>query len=155
MITKEYITELINEKLKGTDFFLVEVKVLPGNKIEVFIDGDKGVAISDCVELSRYIEKSLDKDALDFSLDVSSPGATAPLRLSRQYHKHIGRDIEISLNNGKTHAGKLLQINEGNQIVIETVKRENKPIGKGKITVSKTESFSLSNIKESKVKLKF
>ena len=33
MITKEQIAELANEKLQGTDLFLVDIKVLPSNKI--------------------------------------------------------------------------------------------------------------------------
>lgn len=155
MILKERIIELINEKINGTHLFLIDAKVLPGNRIEVFIDGDNGLGINDCVDLSRHIEKSLDREVEDFSLEVSSPGATLPLKLSRQYIKHIGRDFELKLNDGSTLTGTLIEIGTNGDLVIETTTREPKPIGKGKINVTRTHNIQLQNIKESKIKLKF
>jgi ribosome maturation factor RimP len=155
MILKEQIIDLINEKINGTHLFLIDVKVLPGNRIEVFIDGDNGLGISDCVDLSRYIEKSLDREVEDFSLEVSSPGATQPLKLSRQYIKHIGRDLELKLNDGSTLTGTLKEIATNGDLTLETTTREPKPIGKGKINVTRTHNIELQNIKESKIKLKF
>ena len=68
MIAKGQIIDIINEKINGTHLFLVGLKVLPGNRIEVFIDGDNGLGINDCVDISRHIEKSLNRDVEDFSL---------------------------------------------------------------------------------------
>jgi ribosome maturation factor RimP len=155
MILKEQIITLVNQKINGTHLFLVDTKVLPGNRIEVFIDGDNGLGINDCVDLSRYIEKSLDRDVEDFSLEVSSPGATLPLKLSRQYIKHIGRDVELKLTDGTLITGTLNEIGKDGGLILTTVTRENKPIGKGKINVTRTHNIQLQNIKESKVKLKF
>lgn len=155
MITKEQIIELANQKINGTHLFLVDVKVLPGNKIEVFVDGDNGMGINECVEISRHIEGSLDREAEDFSLVVSSPDATKPIKLGRQYLKHIGREFDFVLLNGETFAGKLLEATPEGDLTIETTSRENKPIGKGKITVTKQQHIQLSNIKESTIKLKF
>jgi ribosome maturation factor RimP len=155
MITKQQIEQLAEEKLKGSSFFIVDVKVLPGNRIEVYVDGENGIGIKDCVELSRYIEKSLDREAEDFSLEVSSPGATTPLKIGRQYLKHIGRDLEVTLNNGEKIEGTLVETDGKEELVLETTSRENKPIGKGKITVTRTHKIRLPEIKESKIKLKF
>lgn len=155
MIHKEQILQLANEKLQGTSLFLVDVKVKPGNKIEVFIDGDNGIGITDCVALSRHIESCLNRDVEDFSLEVSSPDATKPIISGRQYLKHIGREFEVLLNDGNKLTGKLTAVEPEKQISIETVTRENKPIGKGKINVAKTHQIQLNNIKESKIKLKF
>jgi ribosome maturation factor RimP len=155
MILKEQIIGLINEKIDGTHLFLIDVKVLPGNRIEVFIDGDNGLGINDCVDLSRHIEKSLDREVEDFSLEVSSPGATQPLKLSRQYIKHIGRDLELKLNDGSQISGTLKEIGTNGDLTLETTTREPKPIGKGKINVTRTHNIQLQNIKESKIKLKF
>lgn len=155
MIHKERIIELINEKINGTHLFLIDVKVLPGNKIEVYVDGDNGLGINDCVDLSRHIEKSLDREVEDFSLEVSSPGATQPLKLSRQYIKHVGRDFELKLNDGTTVNGTLTEIGTNGELTLETTTREPKPIGKGKTNVTRTHNIQLQNIKESKIKLKF
>ncbi len=155
MIVKGQIIEIINEKINGTHLFLVDLKILPGNRIEVFIDGDNGVGINECVDLSRHIEKSLDRDVEDFSLEVSSPGATIPLKLSRQYIKHIGRDVELKLTDGTSITGTLIEVGKDGGLTLTTISRENKPIGKGKINVTRTHNIQLQNIKESKVKLKF
>jgi len=42
-----------------------------------------------------------------------------------------------------------------NELVIKYSARENKPIGKGKVTVEKKETIPFKTIKESKIKLKF
>lgn len=145
---------MVNEKINGTHLFLVDLKVLPGNRIEVFIDSDNGLGINDCVDLSRHIEKSLNRDIEDFSLEVSSPGATQPLKLSRQYIKHVGRDLELKLNDGTSITGTLTEI--GNEeLILTTTSREIKPIGKGKINITRTHNIPLQNIKETKIKLKF
>lgn len=155
MITKEQITELANQKLEGTNLFLVEVKVQPGNKIEVYVDGDNGIGINDCVSISRHIEGSLDREKEDFSLEVSSPDATKPIKMARQYNKHIGRDFEIVLIDSSKINGTLKSVDSEGTITLETISRENKPIGKGKINVTKEHHIQLNNIKESKIKLKF
>lgn len=154
MITQQHIVHLAEQKIQGTPLFLVDVKVLPGNKIEVLLDGDNGLAISDCVTLSRHIEKSLDREVEDFSLEVSSPGATSPLKLLRQYNKHVGRELEIVLMNGEKTEGRLISANE-EEIILENSTRAKKPVGKGKVTITKQHALKLNNIKESKVKLKF
>ncbi len=155
MILKEQIIGIINEKINGTHLFLIDVKVLTGNRIEVYVDGDNGLGISDCVDLSRHIEKSLDREVEDFSLEVSSPGATQPLKLSRQYIKHIGREVELKLNDGTIFTGTLIEIGTNGDLKLETTTREPKAIGKGKTNVTRTHNIQLQNIKESKIKLKF
>lgn len=154
MITKEHILALAEEHLKTTDKFVTRCTVSPGNHIELLIDGDTAVQISECVELSRFIEKSLDREKEDFSLEVSSHGATNPLVNVRQYKKHIGKTLEVKLLDGNKEEGELSEIEESG-IVIKFKVRENKPIGKGKITVEKTQNIPFNQIKETKIKLKF
>jgi ribosome maturation factor RimP len=154
LITKEQIQQIAEEHLKGSDLFVTSIRVGAGNTISVFIDGDSGVSIDDCVGLSRSIEKTLDRDKEDFSLDVSSHGASAPLLYPRQYRRHIGRSLEVKLGDGNKAEGELVSCdNEG--IVLQYQVRENKPIGKGKVTVTKQQQIKYNQIKESKIKLKF
>ncbi len=154
MITKDYITTIITEYLSDGPVFLTGLKIGSDNHINIFLDGDEGVKISDCVAVSRHLEKTLNEKSLDFSLDVSSHGASTPLIMPRQYKKHIGRDFEIKLEDGTKMEGTLVDF-DGNEIVLENSFRENKPIGKGKITVTKQQKINYKQIKESKVKLKF
>ena len=154
MISKQHIENLASRQLEGTKLFVTSVSVSSENHINVFIDGDEGVKISDCVELSRALEASLDREKEDFSLDVSSHGATTPLVTPRQYRRHIGRDFEVKLNGGEKVEGRLeSSSDEGISLVFSV--RENKPIGKGKITVEKRRDLKFPEIKEARIKLKY
>jgi ribosome maturation factor RimP len=154
LINKEQIEQLAAGHLKGTPLYVTGIRIGADNHIHVFIDGDNGVTIADCVELSRHIEKSLDRDQEDFSLDVSSHGAATPLVMPRQYTRHIGRGFEIKLLDGSKAEGSLVACND-EEIQLEYPVRENKPLGKGKVTVMKQQSIKYNQIKESKIKLKF
>ena len=112
MIEKIKILELVNSALEGSDKFLVNLKITPDNRIYVDIAGDNGVTIDDCITLSRAIESQLDRDEEDFALDVSSAGADAPLKLTRQYLKNIGREVEAVTFDGEKHTGELTAADE-------------------------------------------
>lgn len=134
--------------------YLTGIKISSDQDIHVYIDGDEGVTIKDCVLLSRAIEAELEEQRAIFSLDVSSHGATTPLAMPRQYKKHIGRTLEIRLNDTTKAEGELLHADDkGFEIRFEV--RENKPLGKGKITVEKKQEFLYTEVKEVKVKLKY
>ncbi len=154
MITKDYILKLLNEHLGTGLIFVTGIRVNSDNQINVFLDGDNGVTIADCVAASRFLEKNLDSEKNDFSLDVSSHGATTPLIMPRQYTKHIGRDFEIKLLDDTKLIGTLTEFNT-NELKLEYTEREDKPLGKGKINVTKQHIIPYNQIKESKIKLKF
>lgn len=154
MIPKEQILNLAETHFKETDKFVTKITIGLDNAIEVLIDGVTPVTIKDCVALSRFIEGNLDREKEDFALEVSSHGAASPLIDLRQYKKHVGKEFEVKLNDDSRHEGELIELNE-NEITLKYSVRENKPIGKGKITVEKTETIPFNSIKESKIKLKF
>jgi ribosome maturation factor RimP len=154
LITKEHILAIANEHLKDSPLFVTGIRISSDKQINLFIDGDNGVTIKDCVGLSRAIESRLDRDKEDYALDVSSHGAATPLVLPRQYTKHIGRTFEVRLMDGTKTEGDLVECTE-NEILLEFSVRENKALGKGKTTVIKQQTIKYSDIKESKIKLKF
>jgi ribosome maturation factor RimP len=154
LVTKELIEKLADEHLQNGPLFVTGVKIGTGNNISVYIDGDNGVTIADCVALSRYIENRLDRDKEDFSLDVSSHGAATPLVSPRQYPKHLGRNFEIRLLDGSKAEGELIECSP-EEIKLQYDVRENKPLGKGKMTVTRYQTIKYNQIKESKIKLKF
>lgn len=154
LISKEHILALANEHLKGGPIFVTGIRISSDNQINVFVDGDEGVTIKDCVGLSRAIESVLDEQKDLFALDVSSHGATTPLVLPRQYKKHIGRNFEVKMADGEKTEGELVACND-QEIELESSVRENKPVGKGKVTVIKRETIKYDQIKEAKIKLKY
>ncbi len=144
----------MNEALKKRqDLFLLDFTVGGDNAIKVILDGDNGISLSDCMEISRAIEHNLDRDEVDFSLEVTSAGATAPLVQPRQFNKNVGRHLEVKVE-GKVIEGKLTQVSD-NGITLEWKTREPKPVGKGKHTVEKKQEVAFSEIEKAKVVLKF
>lgn len=151
---KEKVTELLSIALEQRkDLFLIDFMVDSGNKIRVVLDGDEGINLKDCMDVSRAIEHNLDREEQDFSLEVTSAGATSPLVLPRQYKKNIGRIIEVKTEREKFE-GNLTNAGD-EEITLEWKAREPKPIGKGKHTVQKKQEIAFSDIKEAKVILKF
>lgn len=151
---KNRVTELLNEALEEDgSLFLIDFSISTDNRIKVVIDGDEGVTVQDCIKISRAIEHNLDRDEVDFALEVASAGATAPLVLPRQYRKNVGRKMEVKTPYD-TIEGNLTEVTEEG-IILEWKAREPKPIGKGKVTVRKKQEIDFSDIKEAKVILKF
>ena len=148
------VQELLNEALENrNDLFLISLSITPDAKIKIVIDGDNGVKVEDCIYISRAIEHELDRDEENFSLEVMSAGAQEPLSNIRQYKKNIGRTLEIKTEVSNIE-GKLVDANE-QEIILQWKTREPKPIGKGKVTVQKTENVAYDSIKEAKVVIKF
>jgi ribosome maturation factor RimP len=122
MITNRQVEEIIAPRIAEGELFVVDIDVKPGNKISVLIDSNQGVSIDQCVEISRLIEHSLDRETEDFELQVSSPGLDQPFRVIQQYEKNLGREIEVIKNDGLKYTGTLKEINE-DHFVIETKER--------------------------------
>ena len=81
------------------NIFLVDLKISTDKSINVILDGDKEVNIKDCINISRAME-DLDRDKWDFSLEVASAGVGSPLKFPRQYHKNLGRKLEVISTDG-------------------------------------------------------
>ena len=122
MITKEQIRDIITEKIEADDCFIVDVKVSASNKITVLIDSMDGVNIDYCIQISRMIESSFDRDEEDFELEVSTPGLGQPLKVIYQYKKNIGREVEVTPFESAPFKGKLVEVNEDGFVVEEEKK---------------------------------
>ena len=154
MITKEQLQNLISEKTEGTDSFIVELAVRPGNKIEVIMDADSGMTIEKCTEIHRHIASLFDKDVDDFEIMVSSPGVGEPLMIKRQYSKNIGRTISIKDLEGNKNEGTLTNTDDNGITILAKIKEE-VPGKKGKKLVEKELSFAFDQIKEAKIVISF
>ncbi|MGV6829180.1 MAG: ribosome assembly cofactor RimP [Flavobacteriales bacterium] len=152
---KKEVTQLLNDALeKNKNLFLIDFKIISGNQIRVIIDGDNGVTVKDCVEISRAIEHNLDREENDFSLEVASAGVSEPLVNLRQYKKNIGRKLSVKTKEDQIIEGQLTNAND-ETITLKWKTREPKPIGKGKITVQKETVLNYNTIAEAKVMITF
>lgn len=154
MLDLEKIRSVAGERLDGTDLFVVEVKSLPGNVIEVLIDSDSSVSIDDCAALSRAINDAFDRDTEDYELTVASAGIGQPLRMLRQYRKLVGKPVEVILKNGTKIIAELRDAGEHTitlaypeQVAIEGRKR--------KETIERVVEYPLDEIKWTKEHLDF
>jgi ribosome maturation factor RimP len=154
MIEEKYIKTLAEQKIGGTPLFLVDVKVKPHNKIEVFIDSPSHVTVDECVSISRHIEAGLDREKEDFELTVSSPGLDQPFRVMDQYRKYLGKEVAVLRKDGIKIIGMLKTVNDAS-VEIETRRTERKEKGKGRHTIIEHVNINLDEIKETKLILPF
>ena len=145
------VEKLIGPLLKD-DVFLVSIKIKPTNNFKIYLDADSGLGIEKCIKINRALYKIMEEMGMypegDFSLEISSPGLDEPLKLIRQYKKNIGRDVEVITNEDIKKEGKLTGIDE-DKITIEYKE------GKNKKAVVKTEEILFTDIKQTKVQIKF
>ncbi len=154
MTFKEKVNGLITEALlEKPSVFLIDLAISDSFKISVGLDGDNGVALQDCIDISRAIENNLDREEQDFSLEVASVGVGSPLKMTRQYKKNIGRTLIVTTNTEKIEA-ELVEANDV-FIILSWKSREPKKIGKGKETVQKEQQIPYTEIKEAIVTVTF
>ena len=154
MITIDSIKKLTDTKIAEGTNFIVDITVKQGNKIIVLLDNDNGVSIKDCVEMSRHIESSLDREKDDFELNVMSPGLTEPFKILRQYQKNIDKQIDVTTKEGKKLTGKLVSANEEG-IELESKVKEKVEGKKGKQLIINSIKLTFSQIKETKIVISF
>lgn len=109
---KEWSAEVLEPSV-----FIVDIEFKPNaGKLLVMIDSDESLTIEQCRKLNKHLSNKLDE--LDFGdtpykLEVSSPGIDKPLLLDRQYPKHIGRELQITLKAKTELLGKLTAFADG------------------------------------------
>jgi ribosome maturation factor RimP len=153
MITQEQVEQIIQEKIDGSEIFLVAVIMNPGNNIHVHLDTFKGINIDECVEVSRYIVSKMDKEIEDYNLEVSSPGLDASFRVKQQFEKNLGKQVEIIKTDGIKILGKLLKF-QGDKIEVEAMVKPLSP-GKSKKLVAQELTIALEDIKTIKSVISF
>ncbi len=152
------LTQLLETKFQEEEFadcFIIEIKSLQNKRVEIYVDSDSGITFKKCQQLSRYLEAEIDEKGWlgeKYTLEVSSPGITRPLKFARQYPRNIGRKLEVKQLEGDTKTGTLIEVDD-KQITLESKQRIKE--GKKKKTVIVQDIIPFDNIKETKVKITF
>ena len=154
MSLTDQIKSLADHYLEGSTHFVLNVKVnerMNPPRITVTVDGEEGITIDDCANLSRALTDSINETALleDYNLEVTTPGIDQPLKLIRQFKKHSGRNLKIELKDKTTVRGKLVGV-EGEQIVIEEEVK-----GQGKKSEKKIRNINFDLIDKTFVMISF
>ena len=154
MAFRDKILELLEEGLKEKpSLFLVDLTITETFKVIVTLDGDNGVNLQDCIDISRAIDNNLDREEQDYALEVASAGVSTPLKMVRQYRKNIGRTLKVKTAI-ETIEAKLDAVSEEG-ITLSWTAREPKKIGKGKETVEHKREIPYTEIKEAIVTIIF
>lgn len=108
METREQIRQALEERISGSELFLVDVKVSPG-KVAVMVDKPSGITLEECSELNRFLQDLLEPQGLleTHELEVGSPGMDSPLKVPQQYLRRIGREFSILDHSGRPMNGVL------------------------------------------------
>ena len=148
---KEKVETLVQEALvENPSLFLIDLTIGGDNSIRVLLDGDLGVTLEACMQVSRKVEHNLDREENDFSIEVSSCGVGTPLTIPRQFKKNVTRKLEVIDSEDKQVQGTLVEATD-TSFTLEWKAREPKPIGKGKVTVTKTREFQYGQYNSAKV----
>ena len=154
MTDKNIVKNLVDQWLEGKDYFLVDIEISRDNKIVVEIDHADGVWIEDCVELSRFIEDHLDREAEDFELEVGSAGLGQPFKVAQQYLNFVGKEVEVLDADGKKYKGVLKGV-DGRDFTV-TVQEKVKKEGKKRPQLQdKDYQFSMDTVKYCKYLISF
>jgi len=155
MNIEKRVAELVEEKIteiERPDLFLVSAKLQPNGVLIILVDGDNGIGIAECVQISRYVGFKLEEEDViktAYNLEVSSPGIDTPLTMPRQYTKNIGRNLAIKMEDGSKREGKLNSLTEATILIEEQIKQKGK---KAEVIES---VISLDKITETKVLISF
>jgi ribosome maturation factor RimP len=153
MIDKEIVKRLVAEKLDDK-MFLVEITVNERNVINVFVDSYEGLTIEQCVNISRHVEHSFDREEEDFELQVSSPGLSEKFKVKEQFIKYVGRAIDVVTVSDTELEGVILSATEEG-IILETSSREMVEGHKKKQLVVKQHHLKYDEIKIAKAVISF
>ncbi|MEZ5103701.1 MAG: ribosome assembly cofactor RimP [Draconibacterium sp.] len=153
MIEEDKVRKLVEEKLDDR-MFLVELSVNEKNVINIFVDSFDGLTIDQCVNISRHVEHSLDREEEDFELQVSSPGLSESFKVVEQYHKYKGKQLEVVTKDGTKLEGVLIDVQDDG-FELETSSKEKLEGYKKKQVVIKKHPLKYEEIKSAKAIISF
>ena len=132
------ISRLLQPYLQDDRLYIVDSQVAGRQggriKVTILLDSDTGITIEECALISRRLGAEMDEmnyfgDA-PFILEVSSPGVDHPLLFPRRYVRNIGRQLVVTLTDGRVLKGQLISVAD-DQIVLQ-VEPEKKSASKKK-----------------------
>jgi ribosome maturation factor RimP len=96
--------------------------------LRLTLDKEGGVTLDDCTRVSQEVGRNLDVEDFiqtPFTLEVSSPGLTRPLKTEKDFMKYCNRLIKVKtvdpVENRRQFKGELLGVSQG-QIEIKVEK---------------------------------
>ncbi|WP_395345421.1 ribosome maturation factor RimP [Ningiella sp. W23] len=98
------LTEMLGAPVEALGFEFVGLEFVRAGKhstLRIYIDGENGVDVDDCAEVSHQVSAVLDVEdpiTTEYNLEVSSPGLDRPLFKPQHYASCVGEDVSIKLS---------------------------------------------------------
>lgn len=131
------VVEKLNDKIEkivekqGFDLYHLEyVREGGQNILRVYIDKDTGVALNDCVSVSRLVSEMLDvEDPIveEYTLEVSSPGVFRTLFTKEHFERYMNTEVAVKLSalvEGKKKFEGVLKGFDGESLTLEVENNE-------------------------------
>lgn len=150
----DHIRTVLDEIERETGISVVDVRVRGQHSqllLEVYIDAVNGVTHDDCKAVSDALDARLENDEWYGrlrSVDVSSPGADAPVRHLWQLVKSIGRSVHVVRQDGTALDGQLASVDDDALTLTVTT-------GKGKARTVADVVVPAADVKEARVIIAF
>lgn len=145
---EDRIWAVAEEVLAEDSHFLVDLAIR-GHKgsrsVEIYVDGDEGVNVDELARVSRRLGFLIESEGMihgTYTLTVSSPGDRFAFKLPRQFGKHVGKQLDLRINQAKSDketesvSGKLTSVSK-NSLTLEVQNGENREIEFESITNAK------------------
>lgn len=148
---KDTVAEAISPTVKELGYRIWDItysKIGADYHLEITIDNDEGIDISDCEKVHRAIDPILDEaDPIEgfYYLEVSSPGVERELRTDEHISLSIGERVEVKLfapKDGLKSVIGTLKSYEDSTVVVET---EDNSYSFAKNEVSKIKTIYFEN----------
>lgn len=120
------IINKVNQTISIKNYDCIEAEWVGSDKtLRLFIEktSQDSINIDDCVEVNRELNnKGIIEDLINgsYTLEVSSPGINKPLRTKQHFMSNLGELIKVKKKDKKSLTGRLLSINDNNEIILET-----------------------------------
>ncbi|GAA1928394.1 hypothetical protein GCM10009815_23510 [Nocardioides marmoribigeumensis] len=103
----------------ASGFDLEAVEVTPAGRrrlLRIAVDKDGGVTMDEIALVTKQVSALLDSSDVmgeqPYTLEVTSPGVDRPLTLPRHWRRNAGRLVKVSLKDGGTLTGRIVDGDE-------------------------------------------
>lgn len=142
----EKLVNHIREEVKKADYQLVDISTKGGTTffMEVVLDKEGGITLDECSDFNRRISSWIDEQKLfesGYTLDVCSPGLDRALKSNEEFSWAQGKDIKVTthepVNGQNVIIGKLVEVNDEKDIVIESEKGDRVNVERSNVAKAK------------------
>jgi len=116
------VRAIVDPILSNEGMELVEIEYRRESRgwvLRLYIDKEGGVTLNDCTQISQELGRNLDVEDFisnPYTLEISSPGLTRPLKNERDFIKYRNRLIKVKtfdpIESRRQFKGKLLGISD-------------------------------------------